>query len=142
MPKTYTCRDVGVDCDWKTSAETEDEIIAISTRCVHLGCPVRYVEAAENFICPCHGGVYDFQGLVVGGPPVRPLDRFQTRARAGQVEIGPRYSVTSRLQAVRTRQEVFDRVEAQNALVAACHFPEPGFGHLVRVEGRRYWQGI
>ena len=45
-------------------------------------------------------------------------------------------------QAIRTRQEVFDRVEAQNALVVACHFPEPGFGHLVREEGRRYWQGI
>jgi predicted small metal-binding protein len=28
MPKTYTCRDVGGDCDWKTSAETEDEIMA------------------------------------------------------------------------------------------------------------------
>ena len=28
MPKTYTCRDVGVDCDWKTVAETEDEILA------------------------------------------------------------------------------------------------------------------
>ena len=28
IPKTYTYRDVGVDCDWKTSAETEDEIIA------------------------------------------------------------------------------------------------------------------
>jgi predicted small metal-binding protein len=28
MPKTYTCRDVGVNCDWKTSAETEDEIMA------------------------------------------------------------------------------------------------------------------
>jgi predicted small metal-binding protein len=26
--KTYTCRDVGVDCDWKTSGETEDEIMA------------------------------------------------------------------------------------------------------------------
>ncbi len=28
MPKTYTCRDVGVDCDWKTSGETEDEVMA------------------------------------------------------------------------------------------------------------------
>jgi predicted small metal-binding protein len=28
MAKSYTCRDVGVDCDWKTSAETEDEILA------------------------------------------------------------------------------------------------------------------
>ncbi len=28
MGKTYTCRDVGVDCDWKTSGATEDEVIA------------------------------------------------------------------------------------------------------------------
>ena len=59
-------------------------IIAISTRCAHLGCPVRYVQAAGNFICPCHGGVYDFQGKVIGGPPVRPLDRFQTRVTGGR----------------------------------------------------------
>ena len=31
--------------------------IAISNRCMHLGCPVRYVAASERFICPCHGGV-------------------------------------------------------------------------------------
>jgi Rieske Fe-S protein len=69
--------------------------IAISTRCMHLGCPVRFVAAAERFICPCHGGVYDFTGSVTGGPPVRPLDRFYTRIQDGQVEIGPRYSVNS-----------------------------------------------
>ncbi len=28
MAKTYTCRDVGVDCDWKTSGKTEDEVMA------------------------------------------------------------------------------------------------------------------
>ncbi|MDX6652162.1 MAG: menaquinol-cytochrome c reductase iron-sulfur subunit [Solirubrobacterales bacterium] len=90
----------------KGSADLQEDpgtYIAISTRCAHLGCPVRFVEAAGNFICPCHGGVYDFQGKVIGGPPVRPLDRFQTRVRGGQVELGPRYSVTSRLKAVRAR---------------------------------------
>jgi Rieske Fe-S protein len=74
-----------------------NEFIAISTRCMHLGCPVRYVAASERFICPCHGGVYDFRGAVSGGPPVRPLDRFYTRVRNGQVEIGPRFSVNSEL---------------------------------------------
>ena len=83
--------------------EDPNEIIAVSNRCAHLGCPVRFVEAAGNFICPCHGGVYDFVGKVLGGPPVRPLDRFQTRTRRGQVEVGPRYSVTSQLEAVRAR---------------------------------------
>jgi len=71
--------------------------IAVSTRCMHLGCPVRYVDAAKRFICPCHGGVYDVRGDVTGGPPVRPLDRFYVRLRNGQVEVGPRYSVNSEL---------------------------------------------
>jgi len=77
-----------------------DHWIALSSRCMHLGCPVRYVAAAERFICPCHGGVYDFRGLVAGGPPVRPLDRFYTRLNTatGLVELGPRYSVNSELQ--------------------------------------------
>jgi Rieske Fe-S protein len=74
-----------------------EEFIAISTRCAHLGCPVRYVSAAERFICPCHGGVYDKLGKVNGGPPVRPLDRFYTRVRGGRVQIGPRFSVNSEL---------------------------------------------
>jgi Rieske Fe-S protein len=71
------------------------DFIAISTRCMHLGCPVRYVEASARFICPCHGGVYDFTGAVSGGPPVRPLDRFYVRVQDGQVQVGPRYSVNS-----------------------------------------------
>jgi len=71
--------------------------IAISTRCMHLGCPVSYKVAAQRFICPCHGGVYDFQGAVSGGPPVRPLDRFYTRVTNGRVMVGPRFSVNREL---------------------------------------------
>jgi Rieske Fe-S protein len=74
-----------------------NHFIAISTRCMHLGCPVRYTDAAQRFICPCHGGVYDFQGKVTGGPPVRPLDRFYTRVVNGRVQVGPRYSVNNEL---------------------------------------------
>ena len=80
--------------------EPEDQYnhyIALSSRCNHLGCPVRYVSAAERFICPCHGGVYDFRGLVVSGPPVRPLDRFYTRVKGDLVQVGPRYSVNFQL---------------------------------------------
>ena len=83
--------------------ESSDTYVAISTRCAHLGCPVRFVQASSTFICPCHGGVYDFEGQVIGGPPVRPLDRFQTRVVDDQLEIGPRYSVTSQLEPVRAR---------------------------------------
>jgi menaquinol-cytochrome c reductase iron-sulfur subunit len=87
----------------KYPPESPNEYIAITTRCAHLGCPVRFVEAAGNFICPCHGGVYGFLGERIGGPPVRPLDRFQTRVTNGQVEVGPRFSVTNDLDPVRAR---------------------------------------
>ncbi len=74
-----------------------DRVIAISSRCVHVGCPVRFVAVAESFVCPCHGGVYDFRGLRVGGPPPRPLDRFYTLVRHGRVLLGPRFSVNNEL---------------------------------------------
>ncbi len=80
--------------------EPEDRwnhFVAISSRCVHVGCPVNWVPAAERFICPCHGGVYDIRGVRTGGPPPRPLDRFYTRVRDGLLEIGPRFSVNSEL---------------------------------------------
>ena len=74
-----------------------DHVVAISSRCAHVGCPVRYVAAAESFICPCHGGVYDIRGIRTGGPPPRPLDRFYTLVSDGRVLIGPRYSVDDEL---------------------------------------------
>lgn len=77
--------------------------VAMSTRCAHLGCPVRYVQAAKQFICPCHGGTYDFEGLVTGGPPVRPLDRFYTKVEKGRVLVGQRFSVNSELEKLEPR---------------------------------------
>jgi menaquinol-cytochrome c reductase iron-sulfur subunit len=90
-------RDPAIDSE---PPDKYNQYVALSSRCMHLGCPVRFVPAAERFICPCHGGVYDFRGMVAGGPPVRPLDRFYTRTNdsTGLVEIGPRYSVNSELQ--------------------------------------------
>ena len=72
--------------------------VAISTRCAHLGCPVRYIQASAKFVCPCHGGIYDDKGSVAGGPPVRPLDRFYTRVVKGRVQVGKRFSLNSELE--------------------------------------------
>jgi len=87
-------RDPAVDTE---AGDQFNRVIAITSRCAHVGCPVNYVDAAHSFVCPCHGGVYDFRGIRVGGPPPRPLDRFYTRLRGGGVEVGPRYSVNSQL---------------------------------------------
>ncbi len=58
------------------------------------------MDAAERFICPCHGGVYDLLGRRVGGPPVRPLDRFYTRVNGEakcSATAAARFSVNSEL---------------------------------------------
>jgi menaquinol-cytochrome c reductase iron-sulfur subunit len=83
--------------DKRVEGQDTQPYVAISTRCAHLGCPVRYIQASQKFVCPCHGGVYGFAGQVEGGPPVRPLDRFYTRVTGGRVEIGDRFSLNSEL---------------------------------------------
>lgn len=44
--------------------------------------------------------------------------------------------------ATQIRRRFFDQVEAEASTLVACHFPAPGFGRLVRLAGRRYWQGL
>ena len=41
-----------------------------------------------------------------------------------------------------TRRALLDRLEREPITVAAGHFPAPGFGRIVRLQGRRYWQGL
>ncbi|HMM48619.1 MAG TPA: Rieske (2Fe-2S) protein [Miltoncostaeaceae bacterium] len=57
----------------------DNTIIAIWSRCAHLGCPTQYSKGGDSFTCPCHGGAYDALRRVTGGPPPRPLDRFDVK---------------------------------------------------------------
>ncbi|MER3420894.1 MAG: MBL fold metallo-hydrolase, partial [Chloroflexota bacterium] len=41
-------------------------------------------------------------------------------------------------QSRQSRRALWDRIEAEGLRVAAGHFPAPGFGRIVRVEGRRW----
>jgi menaquinol-cytochrome c reductase iron-sulfur subunit len=67
--------------------EAGDQFVAFAVNCTHLGCPVRWLQDAGMFLCPCHGGVYYSDGTVAAGPPPRPLGRYPVRVRNGQVEI-------------------------------------------------------
>jgi menaquinol-cytochrome c reductase iron-sulfur subunit len=67
--------------------ESTTSFIAFSANCTHLGCPVRWMEGAELFMCPCHGGVYYSDGSVAAGPPPRPLFRYNVRVENGEVKM-------------------------------------------------------
>jgi menaquinol-cytochrome c reductase iron-sulfur subunit len=74
----------------KTAAwlrHSEEGFAAFAINCTHLGCPVSWLPDAQLFLCPCHGGVFDANGDVVGGPPPRPLWRLDVRVRDGRVEV-------------------------------------------------------
>lgn len=44
--------------------------------------------------------------------------------------------------AIRTRVALVERIEAEGWKVAAAHFPAPGFGAIVRIEGRRWFAAL
>jgi cytochrome b6-f complex iron-sulfur subunit len=46
---------------------------AYRASCTHLGCVVAWRRARGEFFCPCHGGRFDADGRVRGGPVRAPL---------------------------------------------------------------------
>lgn len=66
---------------------TEAGVVAFSRRCTDLGCLVSWDKGREQFLCPCHQGVYDKAGLNIAGPPPRPLDRFDIVKRGEQLYV-------------------------------------------------------
>jgi menaquinol-cytochrome c reductase iron-sulfur subunit len=65
----------------------ENKFSAFAVNCSHLGCPVRWEENAQLFMCPCHGGVYYRDGSVAAGPPPRPLTEYKVRIRNNEVQL-------------------------------------------------------
>lgn len=51
------------------------EVHTLSPRCTHLGCELHFNIAEKTWDCPCHGGRFTAEGMVVQGPPVRDLTR-------------------------------------------------------------------
>ena len=70
---------------------TQDGLLALYTKCPHLGCTVPWVGPPEDeqaFQCPCHGSMYNYPGEVTGGPAPRPMDYMAvTVGEDGSVQV-------------------------------------------------------
>jgi menaquinol-cytochrome c reductase iron-sulfur subunit len=74
---------------WVT-AEEDGQFTVLNGRCTHLGCAYNWRtdgQYAGKFFCPCHDGVYDKEGTVLGGPPPRPLDRLEARVDGNELVV-------------------------------------------------------
>jgi len=82
--------------------EGNGEYTIYDDRCTHLGCPFNWDGEDQRFVCPCHNGLFDIEGRVVGGPPPRPLDRYEYKVENGVLYVGKPYQVNDELQRVTT----------------------------------------
>jgi arsenite oxidase small subunit len=59
----------------------DGDIVAFSTLCTHMGCPVFYEAATKTFKCPCHYSIFDAEkgGQMICGQATESLPRIVLR---------------------------------------------------------------
>jgi glycine/D-amino acid oxidase-like deaminating enzyme/nitrite reductase/ring-hydroxylating ferredoxin subunit len=55
--------------------DTDGQLHAVSVRCPHMGCLLRFNQAETSWDCPCHGSRFDVDGAVLEGPAIRNLQQ-------------------------------------------------------------------
>ena len=68
--------------------QSDNDIVAFSPRCPHLGCAVHWVAKQNEFFCPCHASTFSIEGQVLSGPAQRPLDRFEAKVAGDKLLLG------------------------------------------------------
>lgn len=70
-------------------SDDPNDLLILNSRCTHLACTVNWHEETQSFLCPCHDAQFSMEGAVLGGPPPRPLDRYNEfrLTDAGVLEI-------------------------------------------------------
>jgi cytochrome b6-f complex iron-sulfur subunit len=64
------------------------ELVALSAVCTHLGCIVQWEKDKQNFLCPCHAGNFNADGIVTAGPPPKPLPKLPLTVANGVITVG------------------------------------------------------
>jgi cytochrome b6-f complex iron-sulfur subunit len=61
--------------------------MALSLKCTHLGCSIRWYDESQKFICPCHASEFDIRGNVNKPPAPRALDIYKVVVEDGLVKV-------------------------------------------------------
>lgn len=63
----------------------------LSPICPHLGCSIPWVEAKQQFICPCHTAIFTLDGQRVSGPAPRAMDDLESKIDNGMLKVRYQY---------------------------------------------------
>jgi Rieske Fe-S protein len=88
----YVLRNTGKGSNYdESTARDDDQIIAMSAACTHMGCIVQWQHSDRKFHCPCHGGIFDENGDGVVAPGsiryLLPLPRLETKVENDKVYV-------------------------------------------------------
>lgn len=63
----------------------------LSSVCPHLGCTITWSDTRNQFVCPCHVGVFAAEGALVSGPPPRGMDELESTVENGTLKVRYQY---------------------------------------------------
>jgi menaquinol-cytochrome c reductase iron-sulfur subunit len=69
----------------------EGVLRVLSPICPHLGCSIPWVEAKQQFICPCHTAVFALDGSRISGPAPRSMDDLESKVENGMLQVRYQY---------------------------------------------------
>ncbi|HXH22494.1 MAG TPA: MBL fold metallo-hydrolase [Dehalococcoidia bacterium] len=98
----------------------------------------------EVTILPTPGHTAGHQSVILASAGQRAIilgDLFNHPAQVHETTWNAGFDANPE-QAVATRSRIFDRLEQDGSVVAAGHYPHPGFGRLVREGGRRIFKEL
>lgn len=86
----------------QTDAQKERDVVVAGSHfmvaiglCTHLGCIPAYKGEEDGFLCACHGGKFDWAGVVTQVPPPRGFDLPPFKIDGNKLvlgEAGPEYT--------------------------------------------------
>lgn len=82
-------KDVEIGTVWLR--RIEDQVIAFSTTCPHLGCRIDYRSGERDFYCPCHTSTFNLDGEKQNQIPPRNMDELEIRPDEETGELWLKY---------------------------------------------------
>jgi cytochrome b6-f complex iron-sulfur subunit len=65
----------------------DDNYVALSAVCTHLGCILLWDAQRQVIACPCHEAYFNTTGAVISGPPPEPLAPYRVQVEGDQIVV-------------------------------------------------------